>query len=292
MRTQPKDIAGDETSPAISGQPAGGTAAPGLSLSNGLTLPRGLAGYHSALPYAAYDDDPAWRFSIVDRISVSPLYLKTSLEADSDSTAKTLGRVFHTIALQPELLEQTVVVVDASTRSTNIFKAAAAQAGGKDVVLRHEFEDLCRMRDRFHANTLNRTLLQGAEREASLFWLDPTTGLPCKARLDAVKAGVVIDVKTTRDLARFEYDARDYGYIRQGGWYTSAVEAVTGQTVDSFLLIAVEKQAPFDSKVFEVGRQALKGARAQNALNLAMLATCLAADRWPGHPEVIEELAP
>lgn len=274
--------------------PAGPAVLAALTLSNGLTLPRGLAGYHSALPYAAYDKDPALRFSVLDRISVSPLYLWSSLfaDADDDSTAKTLGRVFHTITLQPELLEQTTLIVDASTRNTNIYKAAAVTATGKDVILRHEYDVLCRMRDRFHANSLNRSILQGAEREASLFWIDPTTGMPCKARLDVKGKGVVIDVKTTRDLSRFQYDAKDYGYYRQGGWYTSGVEAVTGEKVESFLLIAVEKSAPFDSKVFEIGGKALRAARAQNAINLASYATCKSTGIWPGFPEVIEELAP
>lgn len=274
--------------------PASPAPMPGsLVLSNGLTLPPGLAGLHRGLPYVAYDDDLALRISVLDRISVSPLYLQASLgEEDDETPSKRAGKIFHTVVLQPELVEATTVVVDATTRTTNVYKAAVARYPEKIVVLRHEFDVLCRMRDRFHAKALNRSLLKDADFEASCFWVDPISGIRCKARPDVLAAGHVVDIKTTRAIRYFRQDAEVYGYIRQAAWYLDGVRAVTGKRIDKFIFIAVEKKAPFDSQVFELGPKALAKARAENDESLARYNACLRSNEWPGYPEVTQELAP
>jgi hypothetical protein len=274
-------------------QETAGSMPGSLILSNGLSMPAGLSGLKPELPYSSYDADPALRISVLDRISVSPLHLKTSLaEDDDDTSSKRTGRIFHTLVLQPELVEKTIVVVDATTRTTNAYKAAVLQYPDKDIVLQHEFDELCRMRDGFHTKALNRSLLKDALLEASCFWVDPIAGLRCKARPDVLASSHLVDIKTTRAIRYFRQDAEAYGYIRQAAWYLDGVRAVSGKRIDKFIFIAVEKKAPFDSQVFELGPKTLARARAENDENLAKYNACLRANEWPGYPEIIQELAP
>lgn len=264
-----------------------------MTLSNGLIATPELSGLQLNLPYSVYNEDAALRISVLDRISVSPLYLKASLdEEDDNSLHLILGRVFHILILQPEQLEATTIVVNATTRNTNIYKGIAAQNPEKTVLLKRDYDDLCRMRDRFQTKTLNRSLLNNATCEASCFWTDPIAQIRCKARLDVLATDYVIDIKTTRAIRYFRQDADIFGYIRQAAWYLDAVRAVTGKRIDRFLFIAVERKAPFDSQIFELGQKTLAKARAQNDANLAIYRTCLQSNEWPGYPERIEELAP
>lgn len=280
------------TKPAESTETGNPAQPPVLSLSNGITW-SGRSGLIEGLPYAGYHDDPALRHSVLHRMSISALHLVTSIEeGDSDSSAKTLGRVFHTMVLQPELFEETTVVVNASDRRTNIFKAEAAANADKDAILRHEFENLCRMRDRFHAKAINRDLVAGAMTEVSCFWEDRRTGIRCKARPDIFRrAGVLVDIKTTDNMRWFLKNAEDFGYFNQLAFYADGIAAVTGRPPQTCLLIAVEKTGARDSKIFDV-RPRLAKARRENALYLQRYADCLKTDRWPGYPEQVEDLAP
>lgn len=288
--TKPTDSTevGNPTQPAL------------LSLSTGLTPVRpmpgakpGLAGLCRGLPYATYHQDPALRHSILHRMSISPLYLFSSLEEeDGDSSDLTQGRVFHTLTLEPHLEAATVVVVDASDRRTNIFKAEAMKNPGKDLVLRKEYENLCRMRDLFQSKAINRNLISGAMIEAAVFWEDDRTGVFRKSRPDIAHLGdVVADVKTTRDMSRFLYDAESYGYFNQLADQADGIRAITGHSPKAHLLVAVEKTGARDSKIFDVTSKIAK-ARRENALYLEKYARCLASGRWTGYAEAIEEVAP
>lgn len=268
---------------------------PTLTLSSGLVLPPrpALAGFFEDLSYRDYDKDPALRHSTVNKLTDStPAEFLAALAEDVESTALTVGRVFHTITLEREIAAQTVHVVDAATRNTNRYKEAVAAHPDKDVILKWEFDDLCRMRDSFRSKAINREHLDGAYVESSIFWDDPVTGLACKARPDILAKGLIADLKSTRDFRAFVDDAEKYGYFRQAAWYIDGARAVTGHTYETFRFLVVEKKAPFDTRIFEVGPRALAKARRQNAANLSLYQRCLLANKWPGHPELVEELAP
>lgn len=291
MRNHLKEVPADATT---AGNPARPPQPTDLTLSNGLTLPSpgwpGLEGLHERLAYAAYDKDLAARHSLVNLFQDrTPLAVKAYIESgDSDSTARTIGRVFHSLIDGAD----DFVVVDASDRRTKIYQAAAAASPGKDVVLRSEMDELLRMRDSFQAHSMVQSLLKGATREASVFWKDPGTGLRLKARPDVLSKAVLLDVKTTRDFKALEADAEGYGYFRQAAWYADGVRAVTGWEFDRFLIVAVEKKAPYDVRVYEVGPRAMKRAREQNIRNLETYAECLHTQEWRGHAQVIEVLSP
>jgi hypothetical protein len=67
--------------------------------------------------------------------------------------------------------------------------------------------------------------------EVSIFWTDPVTGVPCKARLDYLKPRAIVDLKTfeLRDTPPNRAIARAvaaYRYHIQASWYLRAVEQI------------------------------------------------------------------
>ena len=114
-------------------------------------------------------------------------------------------------------------------------------------------------------------LLEGAEVEASYYWRDPGSNLLLKARPDLVnkKKRILLDFKTTIDgsFAQFQRAIANYQYHVQGAFYLDGVNSVLEGDFDKFILIAVEKQAPYeialyslDAASIEVGRETYKRA--------------------------------
>ena len=199
-----------------------------------------LSGFYPDLSYEAYDADPALRHSVLNRFATSP----NGSDVPTESPAMVLGRVFHHYALTP--------------------KAPSPPAPTDAAMLR----DALAMAQAFRESTVARSLFPGAFFEASLFW--DVGGIAAKARPDILAQTHVADLKTTRSLDHFENAALGYGYHRQAAWYADAVETVMGIRPERFLLVAVEKTAPYKVEVFELTVGQLRAARQQNALQLEL----------------------
>ncbi len=84
-------------------------------------------------------------------------------------------------------------------------------------------------------------LLGGLAFEKPVFWQCGLTGLPLKAKPDGVRAGLVVDLKTTsaRSCEEFVSKFQWYGYDRQAAYYLKAVPEAT-----EFLFLGVQKAKP------------------------------------------------
>jgi hypothetical protein len=283
--------------PAASASPGSSSeSAPPLMLSTGLVPPRprlrAHAGFRS-MSYDAYDRLPALRRSDADKMAISAAYMKhCQANCDIDSTALTVGRVLHTLILEPQKETATVAIWKGARRFGKEWDAFKVASDGKDIVTADEYEMVSAMRDTFLGKALTRNLLKGASVEGVAVWTDPATGIELKARLDIYKPGAVFDLKSTSTQTKEDFlrDAYKFGYHRQAAWYLDAARAVTGQAFDEFFIVAIEKKAPFDLSVYRVDQSMIALGRAENAQNIALYATCLASDVWPGRPEIVEQL--
>lgn len=128
--------------------------------------------------------------------------------------------------------------------------------------------------------------------ELSLFWADDQTGVPRRARVDAVSTpdvggqAVVVDYKSAAaaDLDHISRALWHYGYAIQAAWYLDAVQAcgLTGPDA-RFLFVFQEKEPPHLVSVVEPDAMALAvGARlARQAIEIWR--DCTASGVWPGH---------
>jgi len=88
-------------------------------------------------------------------------------------------------------------------------------------------------------------------------------GEPCQIKIDWYTHEAIIDLKTCRDLSRFEYDLRDYKYTNQFSFYQKICEA-SGNGRMPVYCIAVEKIAPYRTAVYEIEQDALDRAQIEN----------------------------
>ena len=106
-------------------------------------------------------------------------------------------------------------------------------------------------------------------------------GVPCQIRMDwfNLRRGLV-DLKTCDSLKWFESDCRRYGYIFQLALYRAVIRIAMGETVPVHI-IAVEKNEPFATGVWQLTSDVLDTAERINEAALERYKKCLYTGVWP-----------
>ncbi len=147
------------------------------------------------------------------------------------------------------------------------------------IVTPAEAEDLRRMRQAILSHREAARLLAAGwpERTAAA----TLAGLPCRTRFDWLRPdGIVVDLKSTADLDRFEQDARRYGYLNQFAFYRDAALAAGADDL-RMMAVVVEKRPPFRVGVWEFTPSILAPYAAENLAALSALRRCREENRWP-----------
>lgn len=129
------------------------------------------------------------------------------------------GGYFHTLVLEPEKLER-YKIIDASTRNTKIYKDLS---GGEMCLLQKEADELELLRDKLMANNVCRELIQDIDVEYEVPGIIQLEDEWWKLKADIVNntQSFVVDLKTTSNLDKFKYSAREYNYDSQAYIYSS-----------------------------------------------------------------------
>lgn len=106
-------------------------------------------------------------------------------------------------------------------------------------------------------------------------------GVPCQLRLDWLRPdGTAVDVKTVEDIARFESDARRFGYLHQFAFYRDVACAAGGGDL-AMAAVVLEKRAPHRVGVWRFSEDILEPYAVQNRQALAAYRRCLERNHWP-----------
>jgi exodeoxyribonuclease VIII len=131
--------------------------------------------------------------------------------------------------------------------------------------------------------------------ETTHMWTDAATGLQCKCRPDWLTddGRIMVDVKTTENASPREFarSIAQWRYHVQAAWYLDGIEQATGTRPEQFLFICVEKKAPFACAVYAADAEMIAAGAQTVARDLEVLATCKAADAWPGYSDQIEPIS-
>lgn len=134
--------------------------------------------------------------------------------------------------------------------------------------------------------------------EASVYWVDESTGVLCKCRPDWVydcgDAGVVIfDVKTTQDASpdEFRRSVAKWSYHKQAAWYSDGFKLATGRDVLAFVFVAVENEWPHFCSALMLDDEAMAEGRRACRSDLDLFASCTRAGKWPGYSSAIETIS-
>jgi hypothetical protein len=143
------------------------------------------------------------------------------------SPAFLIGGYFHTCILEPDKLKK-YKVVKATTRNSKAYKDIA---GGELCMLEHEVDMVELMRDKMMDNDICRDLIQGDSIydanakdmiEYEVPMITELFGQTWKGKADIVnhEEKLIIDLKTTADINKFQYSANKYNYDSQAYIYS------------------------------------------------------------------------
>jgi len=163
--------------------------------------------------------------SHVGRLLKDPL---RAFEPSKPSPAFLIGGYFHTCILEPDKLEK-YKVVKSTTRNTKAYKDVA---GGELCLLQHEVDTIELMREKVMDNDICRDLIlpgnlyQEAHEADNVEYEVPMItelfGNKWKGKADIVNHDekLIIDLKTTADIEKFQWSANKYNYDSQAYIYS------------------------------------------------------------------------
>jgi len=130
-----------------------------------------------------------------------------------------IGKYFHTLILEPDKLEH-IKIIDASTRNTGIYKELS---GGEMCLLQHEADNIALLRDSVMNNKVARDLIQDIDVEYEVPGLINLSDEWWKLKADIKNntQSLVVDLKTTSDIDKFRYSAKEYNYDSQAYIYST-----------------------------------------------------------------------
>ena len=153
--------------------------------------------------------------SHVSRLLKDPL---KAFEPSKPSPAFLVGGYFHTCILEPDKLEK-FKVVKSTTRNTKQYKDVA---GGELCLLQHEVDAIELMREKVMANDICRDLIQLGNVEYEVPMITELFNNKWKGKADIVNHDekLIIDLKTTADIEKFQWSASKFNYDSQAYIYS------------------------------------------------------------------------
>ena len=162
--------------------------------------------------------------SHVGRLLKDPLNV---FKESKPSPAFLVGGYFHTCILEPDKLEK-FTVIPSATRNTKQYKD---MSGGELCLLQHEVDMIELMREKMMANDICRDLIRGSVSANKYFienveyevpMITELFGQTWKGKADIVnhEEKLIIDLKTTADIDKFQYSANKYNYDSQAYIYS------------------------------------------------------------------------
>ena len=261
-----------------------------------------------APPPGVYPDIPfieylAWEAASSSRLSLlqrSAAHLRASLESQGEDTKSLrIGRAAHAAVLEPEVFRRDYACLPEGDGRTKVVKEAREliEAEGRVGLSVADYGAAMQIRLSVVAHRSAGPLIEGEGRsELSLVWIDPVTGVTCKARHDrhspVIAGGAVIDLKTTRDAspASFARSIFNYGYHRQGALYLNGAQT-HGLPCEHYVIIAVENTEPHACAVYRLDEAAIVAGQQEVDALLYRYARCIETNEWPGYPSEVQDIA-
>jgi len=157
-----------------------------------------------------------------------------AFEPSKPSPAFLVGGYFHTCILEPDKLEK-YKVVKSTTRNTKAYKDVA---GGELCLLQHEVDTIELMREKVMSNDICKDLITLGNVKHEVPMITELFGNKWKGKADIVNHDekLIIDLKTTADIEKFQWSASKYNYDSQAYIYSKLFGY-------EFLFIVIDKNS-------------------------------------------------
>jgi hypothetical protein len=236
--------------------------------------------------FSSYAAIPATNWSLLKEMAKSPAHYRYRQdEPRPDTPAMAMGRAVHCAVLEPDAFPLDFTVWRGGRRQGKTWESFVDSLPSSATILSEaEYERCLAIRDAVRSHPVAGEYLDSpGEAEKTLLWTDPDTLIACKARLDWLMPGTVVDLKTTKaiDQRRFARTCADFAYHGQAAFYSAGAEAETDQP-HGFVFIAVESDAPHDVAVYELDDDSRWAGECLVGSLLAKLKACRESGDWPG----------
>jgi len=202
------------------------------------------------------------------------------------SPAMVLGSAAHTMILEGAGVYKGLYAVEPSVdRRTKVGKSTLAAwllDHGNKTAIKPEADILVRgMSEKVKGCAHAKQFLRNGKAEGAYYWIDGETGAKCKARLDYVQDGLVVDLKTCKDasISGFTSAVGNFRYHVQAAWYLRAYRECTGLEPKGFVFVAVESKPPHTVGVYELDADTLSAADEICGMALRLWARHTAGDK-------------
>lgn len=220
-------------------------------------------------------------------------YLNPNREPDEGSRALDFGKAAHTLLLgESGFREHFAIRPDEwSDWRTNAVKAwrDEQQQAGRTVLVPEDMETIRGMSRALSAHPLIQSGILQGDIERSLIWQDKDTGVWLKSRPDVlpVSDGVVVDLKTCAEASpeAVQRSILNHGYALQGALTGRALKRVLGIDMTAFVLVFVEKAAPYAVSVVEIDQDWIGFAGRQVQRAIDRFARCVETGHWPAYED-------
>jgi len=183
-----------------------------------------------------------------------------------------------------------------------IVEAEAARKAGKTIMRASDRNVVLTVASAIRRNDLACSVLSNGRPEVTLAWQDDRTGVWLRARpdwlpnsvIDGGKTVILSDLKfmtpTHCDPAGFSRAIASFGYHQSLAFYADGIKAIYGRAPTHYLLVVVEKDAPWSVSLYEVDPNDIERGRFQNRRAIAIFADCLQSGKWPGYADQPERV--
>ena len=238
------------------------------------------------LPEKVYRAAPGCNWSNIKRIQKTPkTYRWFRDHQDGDTDDKKFGRLWHTVALEEDQLDErwtphpdTYPFKPAKKDAPTIDKpwnmnatfcrewVRDMEAKGLEITSKKSIRRAEAMRKELWELADARAILEDADGyEVSGFWIDEETELPCKMKLDILKNGQIGDLKKVQGTQsasgsweKWCSSVRTYKYHGQAAFYRDGVNAVYKHLkldlpeIPMFKWLVVEDAPPYDTAIYSI----------------------------------------
>lgn len=206
-----------------------------------------------------------------------------------------LGKALHDVVLLgPEFIRAYFILpegFDARLKKWQDVKEERDEAirSGIPVLTHKQHSDVQGMAEQLSKHELARALIVSGIPEMTLAAKDPETGVWMRTKPDITPdtLDIVPDLKTTISAhpSDFESQATRLGYFQSAAHYIDVIDQVYGAPAQKrrFVLIAVEKEAPFAVQIYQLDDEGIQMGRMLNRKALNQFAACLKSGIWPGY---------
>lgn len=250
-------------------------------------------GIYPCLNSADYHSGPGISCTGLKKVAISPAHYK---HGESKQTpAMFTGSSTHAAILEPDLFaRQYVTLPQGKDRRSSEYKALCAEYGADNVLTSADAHQVAKMQESVRSNPVAHKWLytEKGRNELSVYAKDPVTGVLVRCRFDRLlDRGFSPDLKTTTDAspAGFSKIIAKYGYAFQAAFYLDVYHWATGDVLDGFGFIAVEKSAPYNVMCYRLDDESIEIGRTQYRAALNLYANCLESGVWDGYDGSAEE---